>query len=164
MLWIILVPLIMHSFSQHSWNKNKAIYNSYPYDISKSPHSCSIHLEMAVKSQVLSENSPSLQLYISQTKRHVRGKTHTILKFYISSTKCKGLCVSGGSGFYETAGQIRPFLHMLKIYCVWLTTAPATKPLCSFSSSGSVEKSPNFMILAPQTLPKPRPLNVTAYL
>ena len=25
--------------------------------ISKSPHSCSIHLEMAVKSQVLSENS-----------------------------------------------------------------------------------------------------------
>ena len=41
---------------------------------------------LAVKSQVLSENSQSLRLYISQTKRHVRGKTHTTLKFYISST------------------------------------------------------------------------------
>ena len=64
----------------------KTVYNSYPYDISKSPHSCSIHLEMAVKSQVLSKNSPNLRLYISQTEKHVRGKTHTTLKFYISST------------------------------------------------------------------------------
>ena len=65
---------------------------------------------MAVKSQVMRKNSPSLWLYISQTKRHVRGKTHITLKFYISSTKCKRLCLSGGSGFHETARQIRPLL------------------------------------------------------
>ena len=128
MLWIILVPLIMHSFSQ-------AIYNSYPYDISKSPHSCSIHLEMAVKRQVLSKNSPSLRPYISQTKRHVRGKTHTTPEVLLNAKDCAFLA---DLVFMKLPNKYDPFLHTLKIYCVWLTTAPAAKPLCSFSSSGSV--------------------------
>ena len=58
-------------------------------------------------------------IYISKTKRDVRGKTLMFLKSNISSIHCKRLCICSASGFYETVRQTSPvFTHDKNLPCL----------------------------------------------
>ena len=92
-------------------------------------YNCSISSKMAVKCQVIVK---ILQLYL-QNRDMSEGKLilswSSTLALY---TRCKTLCISGASGFYETARQTRPlFTHTNKraVYGSPLLPPPASLQL-----------------------------------
>ena len=50
--------------------------------------------------------------------------------------------------FTKPSDKHDQYSHATKTFRVWLTTTPATKRLCSSSSSRSVEKGSNFVFIA----------------